>query len=56
MKRRPRIKYTAQQRALMWERYSKGSSLNDIARLFERSHQSSLWWPQGKSILITPDK
>ena len=40
MKRRPRIKYTAQQRALMWERYSKGSSLNDIARLFERSHSS----------------
>ena len=40
MKRRPRIKYTAQQRALMWERYNKGSSLNDIARLFERSHSS----------------
>jgi len=40
MKRRPRIIYTAQQRALMWERYQKGSSLNDIARLFERHHSS----------------
>jgi len=40
MKRRPRIIYTAQQRALMWEQYQKGSSLNDIARLFERHHSS----------------
>jgi hypothetical protein len=40
MKRRPCIIYTAQQRALMWERYQKGSSLNDIARLFERHHSS----------------
>lgn len=40
MKRRPRIIYTAQQRALMWEHYQKGSSLNDIARLFERHHSS----------------
>lgn len=40
MKRRPRIIYTAQQRALMWERYQKGSSLNDIARLFELHHSS----------------
>jgi len=40
MKRRPRIIYTAQQRALMWERYQKGSSLNDIGRLFERHHSS----------------
>jgi len=40
MKRRPRIIYTAQQRALMWERYREGSSLNDISRLFERHHSS----------------
>lgn len=40
MKRRPRIIYTAQQRALMWEQYQKGSSLNDIARLFDRHHSS----------------
>jgi len=40
MKRRPRINYTAQQRALMWERYHQGSSLHDIAKLFDRHHPS----------------
>ena len=30
MKKRPRIIYTAQQKALMWERYQHGSSLKDI--------------------------
>ena len=40
MKRRTRIIYTAQQRALMWERYQQGCSLNDIARLFDRHHPS----------------
>ena len=40
MKRIPRIIYTAQQRALMWEKYQQGSTLNDIARLFDRHHPS----------------
>lgn len=40
MKQRKRIYYTAEQRALMWERYQKGTSLNDIARLFDRRHSS----------------
>ena len=40
MKRRPRINYTAEQRALMWERYHQGSSLHDIAKLFDRHHPS----------------
>lgn len=40
MKRRTRIYYSAQQRALMWERYQQGMSLNDIARLFDRYHSS----------------
>lgn len=40
MKRRPRINYTAQHRALMWERYQQGSSLHDIARLFDLHHPS----------------
>jgi len=53
MKRRPRIKYTAQQRSLMWERYREGSSLNDIARLFERNH-SSISGIIGKSGGIRP--
>lgn len=40
MKRRTRIIYTAQQRALMWKKYQQGSTLNDIARLFDRHHPS----------------
>ncbi len=40
MKRRQRIYYTAEQRALMWDRYQQGDSLADIARLFDRHHPS----------------
>lgn len=40
MKRRKRIIYTAEQRALMWDRYQQGDSLADIARLFDRHHPS----------------
>lgn len=40
MSRRPRIIYTAEQRALMWDRYQQGESLADIARLFGRHHPS----------------
>ena len=40
MKRRKRIIYTAEQRALMWDRYQKGDSLHTIARLFDRHHPS----------------
>jgi IS30 family transposase len=40
MKRRQRIRYTAEQRALMWDRYQQGDSLADIARLFDRHHPS----------------
>jgi hypothetical protein len=35
MKRRKRIYYNAQQRAIIWERYQQGDSLHDIARLFK---------------------
>jgi len=35
-----RIKYTAAQKAEMWDRWQKGESLNSIARLFDRSHSS----------------
>lgn len=38
MKRRPRIRYTEAQRALMWDRWEKGDSMHEIARLFDRSH------------------
>ena len=40
MKRRKWINYTAEQRALMWDRYQQGDSLADIARLFGRFHSS----------------
>jgi IS30 family transposase len=37
---RPRIYYTESQRALMWERWQKGESLQQIAQLFDRNHSS----------------
>ena len=40
MKQRPRIYYTEEQKALMWERWQKGESLNSIARLFDRHHSA----------------
>ena len=40
MKRRPRIFYSARQRALIWERWRKGETLHQIARLFDRYHSS----------------
>jgi IS30 family transposase len=40
MKYRPRIYYTEEQKALMWDRWQKGESLNAIARLFDRHHPS----------------
>jgi len=40
MKNRPRIYYTDAHKALMWERWQKGDSLHDIARLFDRGHSS----------------
>lgn len=40
MKRRPRIYYTETDKALMWDRWQKGDSLEVIAQLFNRSHGS----------------
>jgi len=40
MKQRPRIYYTEGQKALMWERWRKGESLQKIAQLFDRNHSS----------------
>jgi IS30 family transposase len=37
---RPRIDYTESQKALMWERWQKGDSLQQIAQLFDRNHTS----------------
>lgn len=40
MKYRPRIYYTESQKSLMWDRWQKGESLQQIAQLFDRSHGS----------------
>ena len=37
---RPRTYYTDSQKALMWERWQKGDSLQQIAQLFDRTHSS----------------
>jgi len=40
MKQRPRIYYSASQRALIWDRWQKGETLHQIAGLFDRYHSS----------------
>lgn len=40
MKHRPHIYYTESQKALMWERWRKGESLQQIAQLFDRDRGS----------------
>jgi hypothetical protein len=40
MKRRTRINYTPEQKAIIWDRYKHGDSLHDIARMFDRFHSS----------------
>ncbi|HDR9771435.1 TPA: IS30 family transposase [Burkholderia cepacia ATCC 25416] len=40
MKQRRRIYYTDSQKAVMWERWRKGESLQQIAQLFDRNHSS----------------
>jgi IS30 family transposase len=40
MGQRPRIYYSEGQKALMWERWQKGDSLQQIAQLFDRNHSS----------------
>jgi hypothetical protein len=40
MKQRPRIYYSESQKALMWERWRKGETIHQIAKLFDRGHSS----------------
>ena len=40
MKQRARIYYTESQKAIMWERWRKGESMQSIAELFDRNHSS----------------
>ncbi len=39
-RRRTRINYTAEQRALMWDRWKAGDTLHQIGKLFDRLHTS----------------
>ncbi|MFI3036424.1 IS30 family transposase, partial [Atlantibacter hermannii] len=43
MKRKTRINYTPEQKAIIRDRYKQGDSLHDIARMFERYY--SLFMP-----------
>ena len=40
MKYRKRIYYSEADKALMWDRWQKGDTLHEIARLFDRHHSS----------------
>jgi IS30 family transposase len=40
MSQRPKIRYTEMQIGLMWDRWQRGESLHQIARLFDRHHSS----------------
>ena len=40
MPRKPRIQYTETDKAVMWDRWQKGDSLEKIAQLFDRTHSS----------------
>ena len=40
MKYRTRIQYTETDKALMWERWRQGESLQAIAQLFDRNHST----------------
>jgi len=40
MKQRRRIYYSDAQKAIMWDRWKKGESLHDIARIFDRGHST----------------
>jgi IS30 family transposase len=40
MKQRPKIFYSEGQKAMMWDRWQRGDSIHDIARLFDRGHSS----------------
>lgn len=40
MKQRTRIYFTEADKAMMWDRWQRGESMHDIARLFDREHSS----------------
>jgi hypothetical protein len=55
MKQMPRICYSDSQRALIWELWNKGESIQQIAQLFDRNH-SSVRRILGETSGIRPEK
>ena len=49
MRKRPRTHYTDTQKALMWERWKKGETLHQIARLFART---SYHWDSDQPMMV----
>lgn len=43
MKRRMRINYTSEQKAIIWDRYKQGDFLRDIARMQMNSSSQSVF-------------
>lgn len=59
MKQRRRIYHSETQKALMWERWRAGESLQRIAQLFDRNHSSGAgnsggerWNPATKKVAL----
>ena len=49
---RTRIKYTAEQKNEIWDRWQRGESQSSIGRLFDRESSSKFWhkfWGQSKN-------
>ena len=64
MHRRPMIHYTETDKALMWDRWQKGESLQSIAQLFGRNHSSvatvlsrtgGIRAPRSRAFEVSPD-
>jgi hypothetical protein len=47
MKQRPRIYYTESQKGLMWDRWKKGETLQQIARMFDRKREAIVLMIEG---------
>jgi len=48
MKQRPRIYYTEEQKALMWERWQQGDTLHSITRFLTAiTRRSKVFWQTG---------
>ena len=56
MKCRRRIRYTAEQRAEIWDRWQRGESMNSIGRVFAEAMERIVAGSQKKSRLLNPSE